>query len=98
MDSPPDKIYLQWWPDPTEPEPPGEVTWCVDEINDTDAEYLLATPERLAAGEMREALENIVNEIGPDIGHDFGCFNETGGYIAQARTVLEKVRDEHNVS
>ena len=43
-----DVIYLQ-----TEEFP--ETTWCVDQINDDDVKYLLATPEREAAPELYRA-------------------------------------------
>ncbi len=49
---PPDRIYLQW---------PGDkiwgATWSINHTDVHDLEYLLATPERLAAGEMRAMLE-----------------------------------------
>lgn len=34
----------------------AEVTWCRDQIHDSDSEYLRATPERKAAPQMLEAL------------------------------------------
>ena len=42
--SAPDKIYLQW-----ADEDYDEITWCVDQIDDTDVEYSRVTLEELAA-------------------------------------------------
>ncbi len=43
MDKLPERIYLQCYDDQGEYLDPStsEVTWCVDEINETDAEYIL---------------------------------------------------------
>ena len=49
MNSPPKVIYLQWYDendgkalDPFE----GEVTWCIDRINENDLEYILHEKQR----------------------------------------------------
>ena len=42
--SAPDKIYLQW-----ADEDYDEITWCVDQIDDTDVEYSRVTLAELAA-------------------------------------------------
>ena len=42
--SAPDKIYLQW-----ADEDYDEITWCVDQIDDTDVEYSRITLAELAA-------------------------------------------------
>jgi len=36
------------------------VTWSHDQINDHDAKYLLATPEREVASELGKALQNLL--------------------------------------
>ena len=46
--SAPDKIYLQW-ADEESDEDYNEITWCVDQIDDTDVEYSRVTLEELAA-------------------------------------------------
>ena len=43
----PDKIYLQWADD--DDDDYREITWCVDQIDDTDVEYCRITAEELAA-------------------------------------------------
>ena len=69
----PDTIYLQYygsdwhvdnWMEDPEPAEGDEVTWCVDKINEVDIKYLLATPQREAAPDMFEALEEIAAELG----------------------------------
>ncbi len=55
-----DVIYLQHGESPIRLEEVG-ITWCQDEINAGDTKYLLATPEREAAPELLEALEDILN-------------------------------------
>ena len=47
----PDVIWLQ-------PDEFPEITWCRDKINDNDIKYLLATPERKAAGDMIQVLND----------------------------------------
>lgn len=48
MNKPPERIYLQCYDDQGEYLDPisGEVTWCVDQINETDAEYVLVYERR----------------------------------------------------
>ena len=46
--SAPDKIYLQW-ADEESDEDYNEITWCVDQIDDTDVEYSRVTLAELAA-------------------------------------------------
>ena len=43
----PDKIYLQWADD--DDDDYREITWCVDQIEETDVEYCRITAEELAA-------------------------------------------------
>ena len=64
MKDAPDSVYLQADPENMAEIDPRlswdqceEVTWCEDQINDTDVKYLLATDERLGAPLMRVALE-----------------------------------------
>ena len=46
--SAPEKIYLQW-ADEESDEDYNEITWCVDQIDDTDVEYSRVTLAELAA-------------------------------------------------
>ena len=51
---PPDVIWLQWFDAEGHPYEYGsDVTWCEDKQDDEDPKYLLATPEREAAGELQ---------------------------------------------
>ena len=51
----PDRIYLQYDDEPAPDYEHEGATWCEDRINDSDVEYVLATPERLAAWELLAA-------------------------------------------
>lgn len=48
MTKPPERIYLQCYDDQGEYLDPatGDVTWCVDQINEIDAEYILVKQPR----------------------------------------------------
>ncbi len=48
----PTSIWLQFDGDAAPGHEDEGVTWCEDPINDTDVEYLLATPERKIAREL----------------------------------------------
>jgi hypothetical protein len=41
--TPPKVIYLQWYDVDGEEAIDEEVTWCLDQINDTDVAYVLAS-------------------------------------------------------
>lgn len=41
----------------------GDDTWCVDRIDDTDVQYLRATPERQAASDLLTACELALNYL-----------------------------------
>ena len=61
MKKPPKKIYLQWGGETAEPEIfEGQITWCTDQINESDTEYVLAT-------ELMEA-ERVIFEAGKLMG------------------------------
>ena len=54
--SAPEKIYLQW-----ADEDYDEITWCVDQIDDTDIEYSRVTLEELKAlRKENELLKNLL--------------------------------------
>jgi len=67
----PDVIYLQWHGDgdpsdtPENFKPVGdEVTWCADKIFEHDVKYLLSTPAREHAEELREFIEQVSMGVG----------------------------------
>ena len=57
----PDKIYLQW-DDGEGDEDYNEITWCIDQIDDTDVEYSRVTLAELAALRHIVAIACDVNE------------------------------------
>lgn len=66
----PDTIYLQWY-DEEEEKPidinTGDVTWCIDRINNSDAEYVLINRYRKLQkynAQLLEALEDMYIEFG----------------------------------
>ena len=67
--SAPDKIYLQW-ADEESDEDYNEITWCVDQIDDTDVEYSRVTLAELTAlRRVAEAAEAYLHaaEDNPDV-------------------------------
>ena len=100
-----DVIFLQWQEDEAGDEYDGpyhdqdEVTWCQDCINDSDIEYLLATPERKAAGELLTVLEELIEELAQY--GDTGWYDmpskekgEDGRLITRGRAAINKARGD----
>lgn len=65
--SAPDKIYLQW-ADEESDEDYNEITWCVDQIDETDVEYCRITSEELAALRKENELLRGGAQLGPIVG------------------------------
>jgi len=86
----PDPIYLQLeinaYDNPVMDDPFDEIdgaTWCADRINESDVQYLLATPERLAAAELLAVVDWLVSWSYPDT--DCGYLSDI---ITEAKRVL----------
>lgn len=56
---PPEKIYLQWF-DPIDFSESEEVTWCKDQIEKTDPEYI----RKDLYNELKQAMRDTLLEIG----------------------------------
>jgi hypothetical protein len=67
------------------------VTWCQDQINDHDAKYLLATPEREVAEDLGKALQNLL--LGCAIADSLGELSEhvDGSLMDAAQTAIDKM-------
>jgi len=67
----PDWIYLQW-----EGDGEGDVTWCVDKINDDDIKYLCDGAAEARIAELEDALYELecsYDETADDDCHWCGC-------------------------
>ncbi len=58
----PERIYLQWYEDEADKYMPEGVTWCQDQIDETDVEYVRADKAAAEMQEMRDILKIIANE------------------------------------
>ena len=59
MTEAPEVIYLQWIPEKVWNELTDEVTWCVDQINDDDIEYIKKAESDRQAKAIRAAIAKL---------------------------------------
>ncbi len=93
---PPNTIYLQWYGDNVYGDSdaygePGEVTWCADEVNDSDIKYLYSTPRREHAGLLYFMLRRVVEMRGtmaPEIQREV---------INEARKLIANIEEEEKL-
>ncbi len=74
MSDAPDKIYLQWIPGYPRIDADDEVTWCEDQINDDDIEYVKeATATRHSEAETRRL--GLLEDYNEGLQRDPDCFS-----------------------
>ena len=96
--SAPEKIYLQW-ADEESDEDYNEITWCVDQIDDTDVEYSRVTLEELAAlRRVAEAARNHDLMAGAPSNRDGECYFCGGGVMHAVYCDYHKWRTELNAA
>ena len=93
---PPKTIYLQTDEEAEQYSYEG-VTWCVDQINTNDKQYILSTPEREAASDLLEALRHLLEEALQTNENEHAWFYVSDDAVIQARAAIAQATKERQV-
>lgn len=86
LGTPPSIIYLQWG---VPPDPEFGVTWCFDQINDSDVEYILASKVEILTEALKRCRTGYYNMMDFNVHPSRSSLKSEIKHIDEALKILE---------